>query len=291
MNSSYFSIGKHVESLVLWLNTNASDFFYAVSDLISFSVLWLEKGLSYPSAVWIIIIAGVIGLRLSGIGFALFAVLGLVFCMQMGMWEQTMLTTALVAISASLALLIAIPLGILSAKNKLFGQFIRPLLDLMQTIPAWVYLVPAVILFGLGRSPAVIATVIFALPPALRLTDLGIREVPEEQTEAGRAYGASQFQILYKIELPMALPTIMAGVNQCIMFSLAMVVIAGLIGAEGLGGEVVGGLTRMMLGVGLRAGLAIVILAIIFDRFTQGIITLLRNENKKQRKFFIFPVK
>jgi len=280
MNSNYFSIGKHVERLVFWLNTNASGFFDFISDLLSVSVVYLEKALNYPSAIWIILFASAICWRISGKGLALFTVFGFSFCLKMGLWEQTMLTTALVSLSALLALLIAIPLGIFTAKNKIIGQIIRPALDLMQTMPAWVYLVPAVMLFGLGRSPAIIATVIFATPPAIRLTDLGIRQVPVEQVEAGRAFGASQIHILFKIELPSALPTIMAGVNQCIMFALAMVVVAGLIGAEGLGGEVVGGLTRMMLGTGIRAGLSIVILAIIFDRITQSTIDLFSKEPK-----------
>jgi glycine betaine/proline transport system permease protein len=142
----------------------------------------------------------------------------------------------------------------------------------MQTMPPWVYLIPAVILFGLGRAPAVIATVIFAMPPPLRLTNLGIRHVVTERKELGEAYGASPMQILLKIEIPSALPAIMAGVNQCIMLALSMVVLAGLIGAGGLGGEVTRGLTRMMLGLGTRAGLAIVVLAIIFDRVSQGAI-------------------
>ncbi len=185
-----------------------------------------------------------------------------------------MLTTALVAVSTTVALLIAIPFGILSSMNKVVDKATRPIMDFMQTMPPWVYLIPAVILFSLGRSPAVIATAIFAIPPALRLTNLGIRQVPFEQVEAGKAFGASTIQILMKIQIPSALPTIMAGVNQCIMFALSMVVLAGLIGAGGLGSEVIRGLTRMMLGVGARSGLAIVILAIIFDRISQGAIVL-----------------
>jgi glycine betaine/proline transport system permease protein len=183
-----------------------------------------------------------------------------------------MLTMALVLVSVSLALCLAIPLGVAAARSNLVERIIRPVLDLMQTMPPWVYLIPAVILFGLGRAPAVIATTIFAIPAPLRLTNLGIRQVLPERKELGEAYGASPMQILVKIEIPSALPAIMAGVNQCIMLALSMVVLAGLIGAGGLGGEVTTGLTRMMLGLGTRAGLAIVVLAIIFDRITQGAV-------------------
>ena len=164
MISNYFSIGKHVERLVFWLNINASGFFDFISDLLSESVLYLEKALNCPSAIWIILIAGAIGWSVSGKGLALFVVFGLFFCLKMGLWQQTMLTTALVSLSAALALLIAIPCGIVAAKNNIIGRFVRPLLDLMQTMPAWVYLVPAVILFGLGRAPAVIATIVFSIP-------------------------------------------------------------------------------------------------------------------------------
>lgn len=190
-----------------------------------------------------------------------------------------MLTTALVAVSATAALVIALPLGVLAATNNMVERALRPVLDFMQTMPPWVYLIPAVIFFSLGRTPAVFATAIFAIPPPLRLTNLGIRQVPSAPIEAGKAFGANKFQILTKIQLPMALPTIMAGVNQCIMMSLSMVVLAGLIGAGGLGGEVVRGLTRMMIGVGVRAGICIVILAIIFDRLTLGIVKLFQKGN------------
>ncbi len=274
MTAQHFSAGKYIAKLVDWLNINYSAPFEMVSEVMEVSVKYLESVLLYPHAFLMILIFGIIAWRISGKGMAIFTILGLIFCYLMNMWRQTMLTTALVAISTAGALLIAIPCGILAAMNRVVDRVTRPIMDLMQTMPPWVYLIPAVILFGLGRSPGVIATVIFAIPPALRLTNLGIRQVPFDRIEVGKAFGASTLQILMKIQLPSALPTIMAGVNQCIMLALSMVVLAGLIGAGGLGGEVIRGLTRMMLGVGARSGLAIVILAIIFDRISQGAIVL-----------------
>jgi glycine betaine/proline transport system permease protein len=220
------------------------------------------------------IVFALVAWKLAGRKVGALTFVGLVFCYLMDLWKATMLTTALVGVSTVAALLVAIPLGIWSATNKTVDRITRPVMDLMQTMPPWVYLIPAVILFSLGRAPAVIATAVFAIPPALRLTNLGIKEVPGDQLEVGKAFGATTGQIIRKIQIPAAMPSIMAGINQCIMMSLAMVVLAGLIGAGGLGGEVVRGLTRMMIGVGVRSGLAIVVLAIIFDRVTQGMVAL-----------------
>jgi glycine betaine/proline transport system permease protein len=277
-----FSIGKYLAQFVDWLNVN----YYAPFDMISHamekSVVHVEAVLLYPKPWWIIVVFGIVAWRFSGKGVALFTVLGLVFCFMMNLWKETMLTTALVVVSTLSALLIAIPFGMLAGRSKIVDQITRPIMDFMQTMPPWVYLIPAVILFGLGRSTAVMATAIYSIPPALRLTNLGIRQVPLEQVEAGNAFGASKFQILMKIQIPSALPTIMAGVNQCIMMALSMVVLAGLVGAGGLGGEVTRGLTRMMLGVGVRSGLAIVILAIIFDRISQGGVDFFRKGARRK---------
>ncbi|MCF8091876.1 MAG: ABC transporter permease subunit [Desulfotignum sp.] len=272
METPLFSIGAYISLLVDWLNVNAGLPFELLSSTMEGSVKLLETLLLWPHAF---IVMGVFslgawriaGLRVGGITF-----FGLLFCFAMNLWKATMLTTALVAVSTTAALMVAIPLGIWSATNPAVDRITRPVMDLMQTLPPWVYLIPAVILFSLGRAPAVIATAVFAIPPALRLTTLGIREVPSDQLEVGKAFGAKPSQVIWKIQIPAAMPSIMAGVNQCIMMSLAMVVLAGLIGAGGLGGEVVRGLTRMMIGVGVRSGLAIVILAIIFDRVTQGMV-------------------
>jgi glycine betaine/proline transport system permease protein len=189
----------------------------------------------------------------------------------MDLWAATMQTLALVLTATLLALLIGLPVGIWASKSDPVERIVRPILDFMQTMPAFVYLIPAVLLFGLGEVPGVIATFIFATPPAVRLTNLGIRQVPEEVVEAARSFGSTPRQMLLKVELPVALPTILAGVNQTIMLALSMVVIAALIGARGLGEPVVRGITQLQTDVGFEGGLAIVILAIVLDRITQGI--------------------
>jgi glycine betaine/proline transport system permease protein len=170
-----------------------------------------------------------------------------------------------------MALLIGIPLGIIAAKNRSLFNVIKPALDFMQTMPSFVYLIPAVIFFGLGNVPGLVATVVFAMPPTIRLTTLGIRQVPVELIEVADAFGSTPVQKLFKVELPVALPTIMAGVNQCIMLSLSMVVIAAMIGARGLGYQVLVGIQRVDIGQGFEAGLAIVIIAIVLDRLTQSL--------------------
>lgn len=266
------SPGLYVAEFIDWLNVHYSVAFTFSGGLIDSCVKYLENALRFPPAFVVILLSGALAWRISGVKPALFAVVGLGFCWLMDLWAETMLTAALVLVSVAGALSIAIPLGILAARSNTFERALRPLLDLLQTMPPWVYLIPGVILFGLGRAPAVIATVIYALPPPLRLTNIGIRQVLIERKELGEAFGASPMQILMKIEIPSALPAIMAGVNQCIMFALSMVVLAGLIGAGGLGGTVTLGLTRMMLGVGVRGGLAIVVLAMMFDRVSQGAV-------------------
>ncbi|SMC64268.1 glycine betaine/proline transport system permease protein [Desulfocicer vacuolatum DSM 3385] len=276
MESAYFSIGKYIATLVDWLNVNYPVPFELLSAAMEGCVKFLEMLLITPHASIIMIVFSLAAWKIAGGKVAGITFLGLLFCFAMNLWKATMLTTALVMVSTAAALLVAIPLGIWSATNKTVDNITRPIMDLMQTLPPWVYLIPAVILFSLGRAPAVIATAVFAIPPALRLTSLGIKGVPSDQLEVGKAFGASHSQVIWKIQIPAALPSIMAGVNQCIMMSLSMVVLAGLIGAGGLGGEVVRGLTRMMIGVGVRSGLAIVILAIIFDRVTQGMVTMSR---------------
>jgi ABC-type proline/glycine betaine transport system permease subunit len=201
----------------------------------------------------------------------LFGFGGLWLTANLGLWPQTLETFSLTLTAAFIALLFGIPMGILAGKSDMVDNIIRPILDFMQTLPVFVYLIPAVILFGLGPAPGVVATVIFALPPAVRLTNLGIREVPKELVEAGEAFGCNYFQMLIKVQLPVARPSIMAGVNQTIMLSLSMVVIAALIGAGGLGSEVVRSIQRMLVGKGFVAGFAVVIVAIILDRATRTI--------------------
>lgn len=199
--------------------------------------------------------------------------LGFLLIQNLELWELSMQTIALVISSALLSLIIGIPVGIICAKNNILHKFVRPALDLMQTMPSFVYLIPALIFFGLGNVPGMIATVVFSMPPAIRLTNLGIRQVPKELVEVSEAFGSTSWQKLVKVELPVALPTIMAGINQCIMLSLSMVVIASMIGARGLGYQVLFGIQRVDIGLGFEAGLGIVIIAVVLDRVTQSLST------------------
>jgi glycine betaine/proline transport system permease protein len=272
MADAQFSIGKYFAQSIDWMNRNWGDGFHAFSGAVNATVHGLEAALLAIPPVVLVAAVALAAWRVSGWGLALFTVAGLAFCWFGNLWNATMLTTALVFVSVGLALAIAIPLGILAASHPTLERALKPVLDLMQTMPPWVYLIPAVILLSVGRAPAVLATTIFGIPPALRLTVLGLKQVPSQRIELGQAFGATPFDILTKIRLPSALPTIMVGVNQTILLSLGMVVLAGLIGAGGLGSEVTRGLSRMMLGLALRAGLAVVILSIILDRLTQGLV-------------------
>ncbi len=209
--------------------------------------------------------------QLSGWKLAIGAVVGLVFLGAMNVWDEAMITLALVLSALFFCLIIGIPLGILMSKSDRFAGFLRPVLDAMQTTPAFVYLVPVVMLFGIGRIPGVIVTIIFSVPPLIRLTNLGIRQVPDDLVEASRSFGASARQILWRVQLPLATPTIMAGVNQALMLSLSMVVIASMIAVPGLGLMVLRGIGRLDVGLATVGGLAIVILAILLDRMTQSL--------------------
>jgi glycine betaine/proline transport system permease protein len=185
-------------------------------------------------------------------------------------WDQMVITLGLTLSSTVISLLLGIPLGIWVSKSKYVEMAVRPVLDLMQTMPAFVYLIPAAMLFGLGRVPGILATVIFAMPPAVRLTALGIKQVNREIVEAGQAFGCTPFQLLYKVQIPNALPSIMTGVNQTIMMALSMVIIASMVGAGGLGNDVLASIQRLDIGLGFESGLSVVLLAIILDRITES---------------------
>jgi glycine betaine/proline transport system permease protein len=207
----------------------------------------------------------------SGAGLAVFTLLGCGLIQSMGFWEPTTQTLSLVLSATAFALFLGIPLGIASAASPMVDRISKPILDFMQTMPAFVYLIPAVLFFGLGKVPGAIATLIFAMPPAVRLTSLGIRSVPTEVVEAAQSFGSTPMQLLFKAQLPIALPTILAGLNQTIMLALSMVVIGGMIGAGGLGEVVLSGITQLKIGLGFESGLSVVILAIYLDRLTQSI--------------------
>lgn len=227
---------------------------------------------SIPAIIFIILI-GVVAFLVSGkkFGLAAFSVIGLLFIYNQGLWADLMNTLTLVLFSSLLSIVIGVPFGILMAKNKVANSIINPILDFMQTMPAFVYLIPAVAFFGIGMVPGVLASLIFAIPPTVRFTNLGIKQVPTELIEAAESFGSTGAQKLFKVELPLAKSTIMAGINQTVMLSLSMVVIASMIGAPGLGRNVLSALQRAQIGTGFVSGLALVVLAIIIDRLTQKI--------------------
>ncbi|MFP7760053.1 ABC transporter permease [Marisediminicola sp. LYQ134] len=221
---------------------------------------------------WIIIaVLAVLALLTRGWVFAAGTAVGLLLIVGVDQWDNAMDTLALVLVASAIAIIISIPLGILAAKSSFASGVIRPVLDFMQTMPAFVYLIPALILFRIGVVPGIVATIIFAMAPGVRLTELGIRGVDREVVEAGQAFGSSPWRILRQIQLPLAMPTIMAGINQVIMLALSMVVIAGMVGAGGLGQDVVASLNRIDIALGFEAGLAVVILAIFLDRLTAAL--------------------
>jgi len=251
------------------------DNFSPALDMIAATIGYVTGGIlaalaAIPMPVGIAIFV-VLSLWRVGFGFAVFTGLSLWLVQYMGLWPATMETLSLVVASTILAMVVGLPLGIAMARNDTVAAGVRPVLDLMQTMPAFVYLIPAAMFFGLGAVPGTIATVIFAMPPVVRLTNLGIRQVHAEFIEAGQAFGCTSSQLLFKVQLPNALPSIMAGINQTIMLSLSMVVIASMIGAGGLGNTVLTGIQRLDVGTGFEGGLAVVILAVVLDRITQSL--------------------
>ena len=265
-------IGTTVEEIVELLTTHLAFLFTFIANLIQILLdITLDVLNYFDPAVTIMLIAMIallIGRRLP---IFVLTLAGLFLIEYMGLWSQSMHTLGLVLVSAFIALLIGIPLGIIASKYEGLNSWIKMLMDFMQTMPSFVYLIPAVIFFGLGAVPGAVATVIFAMPPAVRLTNLGIRQVPKEMNEVADAFGCSYGQKLFKVQLPIAMPSIMAGVNQTIMLSLSMVVIAGMIGAAGLGQEILRALSRIDVGAGFEAGLAVVILAIMLDRLSYSL--------------------
>jgi glycine betaine/proline transport system substrate-binding protein len=263
-------LGRAVAAAIDYLKTHGKAFFAGTSMVIGGSVSAVNALLSgTPAWLLILLVAALAWLLHRSIGLAVFIVAALLFIMNQGYWAATLETLSLVFVSALFATLMGVPLGIAAAHRPRLYNALRPVLDLMQTLPTFVYLIPTLVLFGLGVVPGLISTVIFALPAPIRLTHLGISSVPRPLLEAGDAFGATPMQRLWKIELPSAMPTILAGVTQCIMLSLSMVVIAALVGAGGLGVPVVRALNSVQIDVGFEAGIAIVLLAIILDRVSR----------------------
>lgn len=259
-------VGDWVSEAVDWITTTFAAIFDGVDTVLDVAFDGLESLFQAPNFLIMIAILAVIGLVARTWRFALFAIAGFYLIESMGLWEAAMNTLALVLIAAAIAGVLSIPLGIWAAKSNTVSGILRPVLDFMQTMPPLVYLIPAVIMFGVGVTGGIVATIIFAMPPGVRFTELAIRQVDVEVVEAGQAFGSTPARILRQIQLPLALPTIMAGINQVIMLSLSMVVLAAFIGAAGLGREVLDALSRGQLGPGVEAGLAVVIVAIYLDR-------------------------
>lgn len=262
---------KATNDLVDALVSGYGDFFEGISNGILSMLLVIEQLLrAVPPILMIGLIAVLALLASRKIVFVVLVAVAMWLIGALGMWDQAMQTLAIVLVSVAISVILGLPLGVMAASSTMVRRITMPFLDLMQTIPSFVYLIPAAMLFGLGKVPAIIATVIYALPPLIRLTDLGIREVDRSVVEASRAFGATRWQILRGVQIPLSLPSIMQGINQTTMMALSMVVIASMIGARGVGETVLLGLQRNDSGMGLVGGITIVILAILIDRITQS---------------------
>lgn len=265
-----YSVSGFFDAIVDWILINLSGLFDLLTLIISNMFNGMETALSFIP--WWVIVIGVVYLGNKFYSYKMAIILGIMaFAIGVfGLWDSMIYTIAIVLISVIVSLLVGLPIGILMAKNNRLERILQPILDAMQTMPSFVYLIPAVMLFGLGRVPAVFATTIYAIPPLIRLTYLGISNVDKEVIEAGQSFGSTPLQMLFKIELPQSLSTIMTGVNQTTMMAMAMVVISSMIGAEGIGAEVLIAINRLEVGRGFQAGFAIVFLAVILDRLLQG---------------------
>lgn len=264
-------LGDWINAFVDWLVVNYGDAFEAGANAVLWVLVQIEQFLrGLPWWVILLVIAGIAWHSSRRIGLTIGLVLAMVLIGSLGLWDLAMQTLALMIVATGISVLIGIPSGILMSRSDKVRAVVLPVLDAMQTMPSFVYLIPALMLFGLGKVPAIVATVIYAVPPLIRLTDLGIRLVDQEVMEASRAFGANSMQQLFGVQLPLALPNIMAGINQTTMMALSMVVIASMIGARGLGEQVLLGIQRLDVGQGMEAGVAIVALAIVFDRISQA---------------------
>ena len=265
-------VSEWMSNIITWLTQNLSWFFGAIRD----GGAWLMDGITdlllfFPPLLFIVLLVALAYFAgRKKLGLPVFTLLGLLYIHNQGLWEPLMYTITLVLVASLLSILIGVPVGIWMAKSRTANWIITPILDFMQTMPAFVYLIPAVAFFGIGMVPGVFSAVIFALPPTVRFTNLGIRQVPDEMIEAAESFGSTGSQRLFKVELPLAKPTIMAGINQTVLLALSMVVIASMIGAPGLGERVINALQRAQVGPGFVAGFALVVLAIILDRVLQG---------------------
>lgn len=264
-------IGIYVDHFVKWLMHNFGGFFEAVSAGVLWIILKMETFMFWLPWWTILILIFLMSWKVKELKSAIIYTALITLIGMFGLWDSMIQTVAIVLSSVVISLVLGIPTGILMAYEKRFNQIMRLLLDGMQTMPSFVYLIPAMMLFGMGKVPAVFATIIYAIPPIVRLTDLGIRNVPKEMVEAAHSFGSSNWQTLRKVQLPQALPTIMTGINQTTMMALAMVVVASMIGAKGLGYDVLQAIMRIDIAKGFEAGISIVFLAIIIDRLSQSV--------------------
>ncbi len=274
MNEYKLPVDEVIESGIDFLVEHLSFITKASAEVVEMILGAMESGLLLvPIPVFIVLVGIGVWLLTKDRKLTVGSALGLALIWNMGLWTATVSTIALVLVSTLCAIALGVPLGILSAISTRMYRVVMPVLDVMQTMPAFVYLIPAIPFFGLGKTAAIFSTVIFSMPPAIRFTCLGIRQIPAELVECSTAFGATRMQRLYKLDLPLAAPTIMAGVNQTVMLALSMVVIASMIGAKGLGGEVWKAIQRLQMGRGFEAGIAIVIVAMILDRVLQKLGT------------------
>jgi len=265
-------LDEWIQTFVDWLVANYREVFQVIKTPVEWSLGGLEWLFATLPPWLVILLFAVAAWRFAGKRVTVFTVLTFFLIGYLGLWDDTMTTLSMVICSVVFCALTGIPLGILAGRSDRFEMILRPFLDAMQTTPAFVYLVPVVMLFSIGTVSGILATIVFALPPIIRLTSLGIRQVHPELVEAALAFGATDWQVLRKVQFPLAMPSIMAGLNQTIMMALSMVVIAALIGAGGLGNPVVQGLNTLEIGVATVGGLGIVLLAMVLDRITQGIV-------------------
>lgn len=264
-------LGDWIETGIDWITVHLALLFDLISAVFDSTYTGIEWVLLTPPFYVIMAVLVALGWWVKNWKFALGTAAGLVLIYGMAMWEYAMESLALVLLASFIAIVVSVPLGILAAKSTVVSTVLRPILDFLQTLPVFVYLIPMVAFFSVGVVPGIFAAILFAMAPGVRFTELGIRGVDKEVVEAGQAFGSSPWRILRQIQMPLATPTIMAGLNQVIMLSLSMVVIAGLVGAGGLGGQVVAGLSRIDTALGFEAGIAVVILAIYLDRMTASL--------------------
>ncbi len=263
--------GGAIDRGVEWLTINGSWFFNGLSTGVTYALVYIEKGLSWIPWPATVVALALLSFAVGRWPVTIFTAAALLYIGFMDLWENTIDTIALMMVAVVLSVVVGLPLGVLAARNQTADRIMRPILDGMQTMPSFVYLLPGILFFGLGKPAGIFATIIYAVPPVIRLTNLGIRQVSPETVEAARSFGASPLQILNKVQIPMALPTIMAGINQTTMMALAMVTVASMVAAGGLGENVLRALQKTQSGNGAIAGLAIVFLAIVIDRLTQSV--------------------